>query len=171
MNYTGSHLVTASNAGARYGGRARRGLLASSEGAGYDPRMTLTLDVTAELEHQVVREARRKGLDPKGFILGLLRDYLASQAPSITQIDESELLEEINRGFPAEHWKRYEELVTKRRAETLTDDEHAEMLAMIQLREEANVHRVECLAELAKRRQVPLRELMDQMGIVPTIDA
>ncbi len=44
------------------------------------------------------------------------------------------------------------------------------MLAMIRTREEANVYRVECLAELAKRRQVPLRMLMEQMGIEPTID-
>jgi hypothetical protein len=100
--------------------------------------MTLTLDIATELEHQVLREARRKGLDAKAF--------------------------------PTEHWVRYQELVAKRRAETLTTAEHAEMLAMIQVREEANVHRVECLAELAKRRQVPLRELMAQMGIEPTTD-
>jgi len=74
-------------------------------------------------------------------------------------------LEEINQGFPAEHWQRYRELAAKRRAETLTPEEHAELLDMIRVREEANVHRVECLAELAKRRQVPLRTLMDQMGI------
>jgi hypothetical protein len=132
--------------------------------------MTLTLDVTSELEHQIHREAQRKGLDAKSFVLSLLRDYLASEASSTAQRSESELLEEINRGFPAEHWERYGELVAKRRAETLTAEEHAEMLSMIRLREEANVHRVECLAELAKRRQVPLRTLMEQMGIEPTID-
>ncbi len=132
--------------------------------------MTLTLDITAELEHQIQREARRKGLDAKGFVLDLLRNYLASEASSSTQRSESELLEEINRGFPAEHWQRYSELAAERRAETLTAEEHAEMLSMIQLREEANVHRVECLAELAERRQVPLRVLMEQMGIEPKID-
>ncbi len=115
-------------------------------------------------------EARRKGLDAKGLVLGLLRDYLATRASSSADRSESELLEEINRGFPAEHWKRYDELVAARRAETLTAEEHAELLAMIQVRKEANVHRVECLAELAKRRQVPLRVLMDQMGIEPTVD-
>ncbi|MCP4660504.1 MAG: STAS/SEC14 domain-containing protein [bacterium] len=133
--------------------------------------MAMTLDITAELEHQILREARRKGLDAKGFVLGLLRDYLtAEEASSSAGRNESELLEEINQGFPAEHWKRYGDLVAKRRAETLTAEEHAEMLAMIQVREEANVHRVECLAELAKLRQVSLRVLMDQMGIEPTID-
>ncbi len=132
--------------------------------------MTLNLDVSTELEHQILLEARRKGLDPNGFVLGLLREYLASPAVSTAQQSESELLEEINRGFPAGHWRRYGELVKKRRAETLTAEEHAEMLAMIQVREQANVHRVECLAELAKRRQVPLRVLMEQMGIEPQVD-
>jgi hypothetical protein len=132
--------------------------------------MALTLDVTTELEHQILREARRKGLDAKGFILGLLRDYLASEASSRSQRGENELLEEINRGFPVEHWERYGELVEKLRGETLTSEEHAEMLSMIRIREEANVHRIQCLAELAKRRKVPMRVLMEQMGIEPAVD-
>ena len=49
-------------------------------------------------------------------------------------------------GVPAEHWERYGELDAKRRAETLPAEEHAEMLALIQIREEANVQRFECLA-------------------------
>lgn len=130
-----------------------------------------TLEIARDVaRHQILREARRKGLNAKDFVLGLLRDHLATQTSSNAERSESGLLEEINQGFPAEHWKRYGELVTKRQAETLTAEEHAEMLAMIQIREEANVHRVECLAELARRRQVPLRVLMDQMGIEPTIN-
>ena len=136
----------------------------------YHSLMTLTLDITTDLEHELHREARRKGLDPKSFVLNLLKDYLAARTSSRTERSESELLEEINRGFSAEHWQRYRELQAKREAETLTEKEHSELLSMIQVREEANVHRVECLAELAKRRQVPLRTLMDQMGIEPSVD-
>ncbi len=132
--------------------------------------MALTLDIATDLEHQIHREARRKGLDTKGFVLSLVKDYLASETASTADRSESELLEEINRGFPREHWKRYGELDVKRQSESLTAEEHAELLALIQVREEANVHRIECLVELAKRRQVPLRALMDQMGIQPTID-
>jgi hypothetical protein len=132
--------------------------------------MTLTLDLATDLEHQLHREARRKGLDAKGFVLRLLQDYLAPENSSSAERSENELLEEINRGFPAQHWQRYRELRVKLRAETLTEKEHAELLAMIQVREEANVHRVERLAELAERRQVPLKTLMDQMGIEPAVD-
>ncbi len=91
--------------------------------------MTLTLDVTTEVESQLLRAARLKGLDAKSFVLALLRDYLISQATSIAERSESGLLEEINQGFPAEHWQRHEELAAKHRAETLTAEEHTEMLA------------------------------------------
>jgi hypothetical protein len=78
---------------------------------------------------------------------------------------ESDLLEEINQGFPEEIWRRYRELVAKREDDTLSAEEHTELLAMIDRVEIANSHRIECLAELANRRQVPLRALMAEMGI------
>ncbi len=53
------------------------GCLRPAEGTRYDSPMTLTLEVTTELEHKILREARRKGLDAKGFVLGLLVDYLS----------------------------------------------------------------------------------------------
>ncbi len=133
--------------------------------------MTLTLDIATELEHQILQEAGRKGLDAKSFVLGLLRDSLASMASSGNARSESDLLEEINQGFPEEIWRRYRELVAKRQDETLSAEEHTELIAMIDRVEIANARRIECLAELANRRQVPLRELMAEMGIQPTADA
>ncbi len=133
--------------------------------------MTLTLDIASELEHQILLEARRKGLDAKSFVLDLLRETLASKESSVGARRESELLEEINRGFPEEVWARYRELVAQRQAETLSGEEHAELIALIDQIELANAHRIKCLAELADLRQVPLRDLMTKMGIGPTADA
>ncbi len=133
--------------------------------------MTLTLDIATELEHQILQEAGRKGRDAKSFVLGLLRESLASMASSGNARSESDLLEEINQGFPEEIWRRYRELVAKRQDETLSAEEHTELIAMIDRVEIANARRIECLAELANRRQVPLRELMAEMGIQPTADA
>jgi hypothetical protein len=133
--------------------------------------MTLTLDIASELEHQILQEARRKGLDTKSFVLHLLREAMASKVSSVAAQRESELLLEINRGFPPEVWKRYRELVAKREDETLSVEEHAELIALIDQVELANARRIECLAELANLRQVPLRELMTKMGIQPTADA
>ncbi len=133
--------------------------------------MTLTLDIAADLERQLLRQAHRRGVDAKSFALALLRESLASTTSPVGTRSESELLEEINRGFPADVWARYRELVAKRQAETLDAEEHAELIALIDRIEVANAHRIECLAELANRRQVPLRELMAEMGILPTPDA
>ncbi len=133
--------------------------------------MTLTLDIATDLEHQILTEARRRGLDVKSYALDLLRESLASKASPESTLSDSELLEEINRGFPSEIWLRYRELVAKRQADALGAEEHAELISLIDRIELANAHRIECLAELATRRQVPLRALMAKMGIRPTIDA
>lgn len=132
--------------------------------------MALTLDIAADLERQILRQARRRGVDAKSFALALLRESLASAASQEGKSSESELLEEINRGFPADVWARYRELVAKRQAEDLEAEEHAELISLIDRIEVANAYRVECLAELANLRQVPLRALMAEMGIQPTTD-
>ena len=134
--------------------------------------MTLNLDIAADLERQILQEAQRKGLDVRSYVLDLLRESLAeSEATAERPPSDSELLEEVNRGFPGEVWQRYRELVSKREAETLSADEHAELIELIDRIEVANAHRIECLAELATRRQVPLRALMAEMGIEPSINA
>lgn len=91
--------------------------------------MTLTVDIASELEHQILLEARRKGLDAKSLVLDLLRKSLASKVPSVRAQRDSELLEEINRGFPQDVWARYRELIARRQAETLSSEEHAELIA------------------------------------------
>ncbi len=108
----------------------------------------------------------------KSNVLDLLRESLAVPRASEERTpSESELLEEVKRGFPADVWQRYRELVAKRQAETLGTDEQAEPIGLIDRIEIANARRIECLAELATRRQVPLGELMAEMGIEPSIDA
>lgn len=131
--------------------------------------MVLTLEVQPELELQLRREAGRKGLDAGNFVLNLLREYLNVPDAAPEARSEKELLAAVNRGLSTEEWERYRELIDKRRAETLTSEEHAELIATTTELEEANVFRVRCLAELARRRQVPLRALMDELGIKPAI--
>jgi DNA-binding Xre family transcriptional regulator len=63
--------------------------------------------------------------------------------------------------------KRYDELIAKRQAETLTSAEYQELLQMTEKIERLEVQRVEYIAELAKLRQTSLTELMDSLGISP----
>jgi hypothetical protein len=77
------------------------------------------------------------------------------------------LLQQINQGLPPPTWERYHALKQKRDARTLAPDEHAELLAMTNQVELWNARRVELVATLARLRQVPLRAMMDELGLIP----
>ncbi len=64
-------------------------------------------------------------------------------------------------------WQEYQDLIAKRRAQTLTPEEHARLIALSDTIEEAHVERMMSVAELARRRQLPLTTLMKQLGIKP----
>ena len=86
------------------------------------------------------------------------------RAPSLSQ-EESELLMKINQGLPREVRTRFAELNEKRRAETLTEEEHAKLLQLVDQIEAHDVERVKNLGKLAQLRNVPVRTLMKQLGI------
>ncbi len=80
---------------------------------------------------------------------------------------ESELLLKINQGIPADVQRRYDELISKRRAETITSEEYSELLRLTNQIEKLDAERVRWLIELARYRQTSLPALMDQLGIQP----
>ncbi len=131
--------------------------------------MILTLEVQPELELKLRHAAGLYGVDAKSFVFSLLREHLSQPQAAPEDLSEKELLAEINRGLSAAEWKRYKELIDRRREETLTSDEHAELIATTDRLEEANAFRVQCLVELARRRQVTMSVLMDELGIKPEI--
>jgi hypothetical protein len=78
---------------------------------------------------------------------------------------EAELLVEINQGVPPDLQQRYQVLAEKRDAETLTETEYQELLALSDRIEILAAQRVEALAKLAQLRQVSLLQVMDDLGI------
>lgn len=92
---------------------------------------------------------------------------LAHRKVSNLPAREAELLQEINRAFPASSQQRYDELSAKLRAGTITITEHQELLALIDQSEMFAANRLEKLLELARLRQLTLPELMNQLGIQP----
>jgi hypothetical protein len=79
--------------------------------------------------------------------------------------EESTLLREINRAIPAELNNRYEILADKRDEETLMESEYQELLDIADQIEVSGVKRLEALVKLAELRQVPLLQLMTDLGI------
>jgi hypothetical protein len=88
------------------------------------------------------------------------------KVPSLPQ-PEAELLQQINRGLPENIQHRYDQLRAKLNAETITPQEHQELLALVDLVEQADAQRLQHLIKLSQLRQVPLPDLMHQLGIHP----
>jgi len=125
-----------------------------------------------QVEAQLPTDELLKGVgqlsqpDLEQFVFQVIALRAKRQAPSLPRA-ESELLLKINEGVPSDIQKRYNELIAKRQAETLTPDEYEELLRLTQQVERLEVRRVEHLAELARLRGVSLTALMDNLGIRP----
>lgn len=86
------------------------------------------------------------------------------RAPSLPPA-ETELLLKINQEIPTELQKRYNELIAKRRAVALSNDEYEELLRLTDEIEKLEARRIQHLGELASIRKVSLAKLMDDLGI------
>ena len=124
---------------------------------------TITLNLSPELEHQIRTEAARQGVEPDRYILNALQERLQPRHPT-TQPTEADLLQQINIGFSAQTWEEYHALIAKRHAETLTPEEHEQLIQMSSRLEQLNVARIQALIQLATFRNQPLTELMQTLG-------
>jgi hypothetical protein len=100
------------------------------------------------------------------FVSQVIALQARRRSPNLPK-NEADLLLKINQGLPSDTKKRYDELVTKRKAETLTADEHQELLRLIDQIEKSNAKRAECLVDLARLRDTSLTTLMKNLGIRP----
>lgn len=79
--------------------------------------------------------------------------------------EETQLLLEINQGIPPELLQRYHVLREKRDDEILSEVEHEELLRLSDRIEVLGAERLKALATLTDWRQVPLVQLMADLGI------
>jgi hypothetical protein len=87
-------------------------------------------------------------------------------APSLSK-NESALLLKINQRLPVDVQNRYDELIAKREAETLTPDEYSELLDLTRQAEAFDYQRLETMTELAKIRGITLSALLKELQIEP----
>lgn len=135
--------------------------------------MTVTIDLAPDLEARLRDEAARQGMDFNTYVNTRVLDCVGgvdrrSPGPGNSQglpAAEADLLQRINAGPTEEVWRRYHALVAKRRAETLSPAEHAELIELSDWIEEANAQRIGHLVELARLRGQSLSTLMAQLGI------
>ncbi|MEM8806040.1 MAG: hypothetical protein AAGF01_08445 [Cyanobacteria bacterium P01_G01_bin.38] len=138
--------------------------------------MTLTIEITPELEHQLRQAAEKAGLSPDIYVLQLLHQSLqpkAFQPSSGTQLpkDEADLIQTINHSLSDIEWQTYDALIAKRQAETLTADDQEALIALSDQLEEANVSRIQAIADLARLRHTSIDALMAELELKPLAHA
>ena len=100
------------------------------------------------------------------FVGRLFSLKLREEAPGLPE-REAELLMQINRGLPTATQERLNQLIEKRRAETISAKELRELKKLTDCVEEFDATRLAWLVELAHLRRVPLRKLVKQLGLKP----
>ncbi len=100
------------------------------------------------------------------FVAQVLALRAQREAPHLSQ-PETTLLLQINQGLTADVQRRFDELVAKRQAETITTDELQELIAITDQIEQQDAQRLAALVKLAQLRQATVPELMDALGIKP----
>jgi hypothetical protein len=125
-----------------------------------------TIHVEAEVSRKELLEAVEQfsSLELAQFVGQVLALRARREAPGLSA-SESELLLRINRGMPEELSGRYGELIAKRNAEILGQDELTELLRLTDAFESFEADRVAALGELARIRGVSLEKLMAELGI------
>ena len=116
-----------------------------------------TEDLLAALEQLEPAEAEK-------ITRRLLHLQAKRKAPNLSQ-RETELLREIYREKRPGFQERFDLLNEKRRAFTLSPEEHQELLQLVDESEAFTVRRLEALGELAQLRQMTLPALMKQLGL------
>jgi hypothetical protein len=125
--------------------------------------MTLTLDLPVELADRLREKAAEAGINPETCALQLLEGELSDKP--LSEMDENELLLEAVRGLPESVWTRYHEfLQLRQRNGGLAEADQGAFCELNELVETTHARRVKYAAELASRRGVDLRVLMDQLG-------
>lgn len=98
-------------------------------------------------------------------LYGRLREMRSSRRGVGLPAEEAALLAKVNRGFSDAWWARYHLLLNRRNQETLTTEQHRELLRLTDQFEQREAKRLQALVQLADLRQQPLRSLMKDLGL------
>ena len=101
------------------------------------------------------------------FISQILEHSVPDEAATSLTVSEHEatLLQNVNLDISPEKWTIYMQLKEKRQQKQLSAAEQSQFIALIDDIENANARRIATLAELAQLRNIPIRTLMEQLGL------
>ena len=127
---------------------------------------TINIEADISVEALVKATEQLSPSDLQRFRSQVLAISARRAASSVSQ-DEAQCLLRISQRLPIKLQQRYDELIAKRDAETLTAEEPAELLQLSQQAEAVNVLRIEALTKLAASRSDLERRAAGQSQIQP----
>ncbi|MCW3053574.1 MAG: hypothetical protein JWN14_2744 [Chthonomonadales bacterium] len=117
--------------------------------------MVLTITLEPEIEARLRAEAERTGLT---------LDKLTSQ-----RLLEAELLWRIRTIGPETETRQLHRLLRQRKSGVLTEAEQVRLQTLLDEREQWGAQRLHDLAQLSHLRSIPVRQLMEHLGIRPLV--
>ncbi len=127
---------------------------------------TIPIEVHVSTEQLVQAVEQLPPQELASFVAQVLALHAQREASHISS-SETVLLLQINHALPTELQRRCDELVTKRRMETISLDELQELVQLTNQIEQHDSERLAALDALARLRGVTLSTLMDTLGIQP----
>ena len=131
--------------------------------------MSIIIQINSSVERKLREKAVKHGVEINQFISQFLENTFGNESipqPSISA-REALLLQQVNLGISPEKWVLYLDLKDKRQKKTLSNLENNQLIELTEEVETANVRRISSLSELAQIRNIPIRTLMEQLGLAP----
>jgi hypothetical protein len=129
-------------------------------------KVQFTSQVTIDLEEVLESVDQLDTSELENFAFRINTALARRKAPNLSE-RETQLLQRISQGLSERIYQRSRELSGKLADETLTEEEHQELLALVELIEQADAERMKYLVELAQIRETPLDNLMRELGLSP----
>jgi hypothetical protein len=123
-------------------------------------------EVSIELDQLLTGVAQLDTPDLEQLLIQIQQVLAHRQNPSLPAL-ELELLQKINQTLPEEIQQKYSDLNAKMRSQTITHEEHQDLLKLIDIVEKADGDRLQHLIQLSQLRNISLTELMKQLQIHP----
>jgi hypothetical protein len=115
--------------------------------------MPTTITLPGDLETRYRAEAQREGVPMEVW--------------AARRLEENELLWRIRIAVPDDETRELHRLLRKQRSGIITEAERECLLTLVEARERQAAQRMEDLGALARLRGIPVRELMNRLGIRP----
>ena len=116
---------------------------------------------------ELLREANQLNTRDLGDFVIKVREILSKRRYPAIPEKEAALLLQIQEVMPVQLLEKAALLHEKRRDGLLTALEQDELLRTNQIIEDLHIKRLELLSELSQTRAIPLKTLMQQLGIEP----